>query len=123
VFKKPSTAARTKNEDVQEGTRDCSKRKDDTTRMQSTDYTIRKEKRRFKEWTGLYPKDNEWVDRVMQLACSASLEAKAKRRRKAFVGGDKTEYRACRGGNAKLSRFGFTSVAHPAGLAIGAHHS
>lgn len=59
----------------------------------------------------------------MQPACSASLEAKTKGRRKAFVGGDKTEYRGAQGGNAKLSRFGFTSVAHPAGPAIGAHHS
>jgi hypothetical protein len=37
------------------------------------------------------------------------------------VGSDKTEYRARRGGNAKLSRFGFTNVAHPAGPAIGGH--
>jgi hypothetical protein len=37
------------------------------------------------------------VDTVMR-ACSASLEARTKERRKAFVGGDKTEYRAHRGG-------------------------
>ena len=51
-------------------------------RVLITQYEKRKED--SKEWTGSYPKDNEWVDRVMQPTCSASLEAKTKGRR---VGG------------------------------------
>jgi hypothetical protein len=37
---KSSNAVSARNEEVQEEMRDCSKRKDDTTRMQSTDHTI-----------------------------------------------------------------------------------
>jgi len=77
----------------------------------------------------IVPKDGKGVDRVIRPACSASRaslafcgEGGAIRRRYHLVETAPT-FRARRG-NLKSGLIpGFTSVAHSAGLAIGAHHS